>query len=215
MRNKFDEQLEHLNQELIRMGNCVESAIAAAVKTLTEPDENLTRKATELEADIDEKEREIERICYKLLLHQQPVARDLRVISAALKMITDMERIGDMAMDISEITLSGESLARLKEPVHISQMAASTIKMVNHSIEAYVKRDASLAFSVIDADDQVDALFRTVQDELVKMIRQDRSSGADALDLLMIAKYFERIGDHATNIAEWAVFSIKGEHPAN
>ncbi len=215
MRNKFDEQLNLLNQELIRMGNYVETAIATAVKTLTAPDQKLTQQAVGLESEIDDKEREIESICYKLLLHQQPVARDLRVISAALKMITDMERIGDMAMDISEITLSGEFPSKLREPVHISQMAASTIEMVNNSIEAYVKKDASLAFSVIDADDKVDALFQTVQNELVELIREDRNSGAGAMDLLMIAKYFERIGDHATNIAEWVVFSITGEHPAN
>lgn len=215
MRNKFDEQLDHLNQELIKMGNFVETAIATAVKTLTAPNRELTKQAVELESEIDQKEREIESICYKLLLHQQPVARDLRVISAALKMITDMERIGDMALDISEITLSGNFPSKLKEPIHISQMAASTIEMVNNSIEAYVKKDSALAFSVIDADDRVDDLFQTVQNELVELIRVNRDAGSEAMDLLMIAKYFERIGDHATNIAEWVVFSITGEHPAD
>ena len=213
MRNRFDRQLERLNQELIQMGACVETAIAAAVKTLTEPNQKLTEQAISLEGEIDEREREIEGICYKLLLHQQPVARDLRVISAALKMITDMERIGDMAMDISEITLSGHLSGQLKEPVHITRMAETVIGMVNGSITAYVKRDAALAFSVIDEDDRVDDLFLKVQEELVELILADRSNGAEALDLLKIAKYFERIGDHATNIAEWAVFSITGEHP--
>lgn len=211
MRSKFDEQLQLLNQELIQMGAQCENAIACAAKALLEGDDRLAEAAISLEAEIDQKEREIENLCLKLLLQQQPVARDLRLISAALKMITDMERIGDQAADISEIT----KLRNIKETdnkLHIDEMAEATIKMVTDSINAFVGRDLTLAQSVIAYDDVVDDLFDRVKAALIALIERGGSDGEYAIDLMMVAKYFERIGDHATNIAEWVEFSITGRH---
>ena len=212
MRNKFDEQLAKLNSMLIDMGAMVEKAILLAIRALVQQDEEMAKQAIAREIDIDQMEKQIEAICLKLLLQQQPVARDLRVISAALKMITDMERIGDQAADISEITLAllGETL--IKKLEHIPQMADATAKMVTASIDAYVKMDVELARQVIDHDDVVDDLFQTVKDDLIELIQTNKTAGGQAIDLLMIAKYLERIGDHATNIAEWVVFSITGRH---
>lgn len=212
MRAKFDEQLHLLNEELIQMGGLVESAIANAVKALEQQSPESAKKAIAYDADVDRKERDIESICLKLLLHQQPVARDLRQISAALKMITDMERIGDMASDISEIAMMNTAVPHAQKLIHIPQMATATIAMVNKSIDAFVKKDLNLAFEAIADDDTVDRLFDTVKNDLVALIRSDVNSSGSAMDLLMVAKYFERIGDHATNIAEWVVFSITGEH---
>jgi len=212
MRNKFDEQLELLNNELIEMGALIESAIASAVTAIIEQDEELAKKAIAFDDDIDQKEKDIERLCLKLLLQQQPVARDLRLISSALKMITDMERIGDQAADISEIAIITSTMPYVKKLEHIPQMAKATIKMVNESIDAFVKKDLDLAYSVIKEDDIVDNLFNNIKSDLTDLILEDVKNSSGALDLLMIAKYFERIGDHATNIAEWVVFSITGEH---
>ena len=211
MRNKFDEQLELLNTELIEMGAMCEHAIANAAKALTEGKIELANKAVIIDEEIDRKERDIESLCLKLLLQQQPVAKDLRQISSALKMITDMERIGDQAADISEII----KLANIKacdNTLHIGEMARATIQMVTDSVDAYVKRDLELAQSVIAYDDVVDRLFDTVKGELIALIGKDTANGEYAIDVLMIAKYFERIGDHATNIAEWVEFSITGTH---
>lgn len=211
MRSHFDEQLAELNRELIAMGALCEEAIAIAAKALMTGDTCLAAKVSPVDSEIDHMERGIESMCLKLLLQQQPVAKDLRQISAALKMITDMERIGDQASDIAEIiTYLGQHRADKCE--YIGAMAKSAINMVTESVDAYVKRDMKLAESVIAHDDIVDDYFDRVKKELIKMIAESPEDGEYALDLLMIAKYFERIGDHATNIAEWVEFSVTGEH---
>jgi phosphate transport system protein len=212
MRARFDEQLATLNDMLIEMGALIETAISLATKALGEQDAALAEKAIAFDHDVDQKEKDIEALCLKLLLQQQPVARDLRLISAALKMITDMERIGDQAADISEITLMLSGTPFVKMPEHIPQMARATVKMVTDSVDAFVKKDLQLAQSVIAEDDIVDALFDEVKADLIALLRADKDSGEQAIDLLMVAKYFERIGDHAENIAEWVVFSITGKH---
>ena len=211
MRTKFDGQLSQLNVELIRMGALCEEAISGACKALLEGNVQLANNAKELEREIDQKERNIESLCLKLLLQQQPVARDLRQISAALKMITDMERIGDQAEDIAEIIsfLQGRSG---EECAFVGHMARSAISMVTGSVDAYVRRDTALAREIIARDDVVDEDFRKVKAELIDWIARRPDDGEYALDLLMIAKYFERIGDHATNIAEWVVFAVTGVH---
>ena len=211
MRNKFDSQLEKLNLELITMGALCEDAISASVKAMLEGDESLYEKVFAADAEIDQKERDIETICMKLLLQQQPVARDLRVISSALKMISDMERIGDQASDIAEITKFIKN-SNVKSRVHISDMAEAATKMVTDSVDSFVKKDLSLARAVMKYDDKVDNLFDCVKDELVRLISEDRANGEFCIDLLMIAKYLERIGDHAVNIAEWVEYSITGSH---
>lgn len=210
MRNKFDEQLELLNTQLMEMGALCESAIANAAKALTEEDVQTIERAKSIEEEIDNKERVIEALCLKLLLQQQPVAKDLRQISAALKMVTDMERIGDQAADITEITMMIANVYASANIVHIGQMAKATIKMVTDSIEAYVHSDRELAKSVVEYDDVVDDLFNKVKREVIDVIGRDTKNGEYAMDILMIAKYFERIGDHATNIAEWVEYSISG-----
>lgn len=212
MRTKFDEQLKNLNDELIEMGALVESTIASAVSAVTKHDTEVAKKAIAFDGEVDQKEKDIERICLKLLLHQQPVARDLRLISAALKMITDMERIGDQAADISELSIAMSENPFTEHVTHIPQMAEATIKMVNESIDAFVKKDEELAFAVVAYDDVVDTLFNKVKADLTELIRTNKENADYAMDLLMVAKYFERIGDHATNIAEWVIFSITGEH---
>ena len=211
MRNHFDQQLERLHVELIEMGALCEDAIAAAAEALLQGDEALARSAQEAEREIDQKEREVEGLCLKLLLQQQPVARDLRLISAALKMITDMERIGDQAEDIAEIvrTVQGHGPETMDI---VRKMATATIQMVTESIEAYVKSDIMLAKKVVSDDDTVDACFDQVKSALIARVAADPADGEYAVDLLMIAKYFERIGDHATNIAEWVIFSVTGAH---
>ena len=211
MRSRFDEQLALLNKEMIEMGALCEEVIALASKALTEADPELAKKVAPLDAEIDQKERNIESLCLKLLLQQQPVARDLRQISAALKMITDMERIGDQAEDIAEIIqfLAGRSA---ENDDLLREMARSTIHMVTESVDAYVKRDTMLAETVIAEDDVVDNAFDEVKRRLIDKITAHPEDGEYALDLLMIAKYFERIGDHATNIAEWVIFSVTGVH---
>lgn len=209
MRLKFDEQLETLNRELIEMGALCENAIAASAKALLAGDRSLASEVPSLSAAIDHKERDIEGMCLKLLLQQQPVARDLRVISAALKMITDMERIGDQSEDIAEIVTTA-NIAATNNIFGIHDMATATIKMVTDSIDAFVRRDTALAEAVIHYDDVVDDCFDRVKGLLIELLRDPETDGEYVLDLLMIAKYFERIGDHATNIAEWVIFSITG-----
>ena len=211
MRSRFDEQLYVLNNKMIEMGAECESIIALSAKALLEGNTQDARKAQEQGHRIDELEREIESICLKLLLQQQPVAKDLRVISAALKMITDMERIGDQAEDIAEIItfLGGRTGEECKD---IRVMAEATIKMVTDSIDAYVNGDLKLAESVSDHDDVVDDAFDRVKNTLIKMISDNPADGEYYVDLLMIAKYFERIGDHAVNIGEWVEFSVTGVH---
>lgn len=211
MRSRFDEQLALLNKELIEMGALCEEAIADAAKALLNGDAAIAATVMPLEEEINRSERDIETLCLKLLLQQQPVARDLRQISAALKMITDMERIGDQAADIAEITRHFEGHSG-SECHPIGDMARATIKMVTDSIEAFVRQDTALANAVIAYDDIVDDLFEKVRDSMVTQIGSHPQDGAYAMDILMIAKYFERIGDHATNIAEWVVFSVTGIH---
>ena len=211
MRNRFDEQLFELNREIIEMGALCEEAISNAVKALVTGDVILAGSIKEKDNAIDQKERDIENRCMKLLLHQQPVARDLRTISAAMKLITDMERIGDQADDIAEIVvfLDGHIVNNMEL---IEEMAQETIKMVTNSVDAFVKKDIALAQQVIEQDDIVDDYFLRVKRGIISLITEQAVNGEVALDLLMISKYFERIGDHATNIAEWVIYSITGMH---
>ena len=212
MRNRFDRQLGELNHRLIDMGSLIEQAIETAVDGLVYQDKEIAKRAIQYEEEINHAEREIEALCLKLLLQQQPVASDLRLISSALKMITDMERIGDHATDISELTLVLADKPYIMNMKHIQQMARETIVMVIHSLEAFVKKDIEMAKQVIVQDDKVDELFAKVKTEILQLLREHMEHGEQAEDLLMAAKYFERIGDHATNIAEWVIFSIVGKH---
>lgn len=212
MRNRFDRQLSTLNDELIEMGSMIEKSIETAIKALVNQDVDLARHAIEADEEIDRQERIIEDLCLKLLLQQQPVAKDLRLISSALKMITDMERIGDHASDISEITIALADQPYIKKLEHIQQMVKETMIMLVGSIEVFVDKDLEKANEVIKRDDVVDDLFDKVKKELIQMIHENADKGEQAADLLMVAKYMERIGDHATNISEWVIFSITGEH---
>ncbi|MEG2000403.1 MAG: phosphate signaling complex protein PhoU [Evtepia sp.] len=214
MRNRFEQQLNELHMELVIMGALCEDAIGCAAKSLLEQDESLLKKVFVADAQIDQKEREIETLCMKLILQQQPVARDLRTITAALKMISDMERIGDQAGDIAEI-LGYVWEHDLQSIAHIGDMARATIQMVTDSIDSFVKSDIEMAKSVIAYDDVVDDLFHRVKGELTETICDDPTQAEVCLDVLMIAKYFERIGDHATNIAEWVCYAIDGVRPEN
>ena len=211
MRSKFDEQLALLNRDLTKMGSLCEEALALAAKALANADGQTAAKIAPIDSEIDQMERTIESLCLKLLLQQQPVARDLRQISAALKMITDMERIGDQAFDISDIT-KHVSFQKYESKVHIKEMANAVIHMVTDSVDSYVKKDAALAKKVAAADDQVDDLFLKVRSELVELVRSNQDMAEGALDLMMIAKYLERIGDHAVNVAEWVIYAITGDH---
>ena len=211
MRNHFDQQLEKLHEDLITMGGLCETAIGAAVEAVTKGDAEMAKQAMADDSKIDEMERTIEHLCLKLLLQQQPVARDLRTISSALKMISDMERIGDQATDIAEIAkfIQGNH-EQTNATLHT--MAAAAIHMVKESVDSFVRRDQALARKVIGDDDLVDSLFDDTKRQLIEFISKDASNGEYYLDLLMIAKYLERIADHATNIAEWVLFSITGRH---
>ncbi len=211
MRNRFDEQLNNLNNELITMGALCEEAISAAVKLLVDNDVKMKETVYEADKQIDQKERDIETLCMKLLMQQQPVASDLRTISSALKMISDMERIGDQASDIAEIAEYANGCGMQSE-THIADMARATIKMVTDSIDSFVKKDVELAHEVIAHDNTVDDLFDKVKGELITAIENKAANAEALIDLLMIAKYFERIGDHAENIAEWVIYSITGNH---
>jgi phosphate transport system protein len=212
MRNKFDEQLNQLNTELLEMGALIEHAIESASQALITQDTEAANAAIAFDREVDQKERDIEALCIKLLLQQQPVASDLRLISAALKMITDMERIGDQATDISRIVIYLAGTPYIKKLEHLPQMADASIAMVRGSIDAYIKKDLELAKKIIEMDDIIDDLFDFVKNELIQQIRKNAENGEQAIDLLMIAKYFERIGDHAENIAEWVEYSITGKH---
>lgn len=209
MRKTFDEQLAELNNELIEMGALCEESIAAASKSLETNGESYVNSVINMEDEIDRREHIIENICFKLFLKQQPVASDLRKISAALKMITDMERIGDQALDISAMSAYIRNRTDICSE-DLDDMARDACKMVTESIDAYVKQDEEMARAVINYDDIVDNRFAKVKADVIEMIAKDPSSGEYAVDLIMTAKYFERIGDHATNIAEWVLFSITG-----
>ena len=208
MRNKFNEQLLELNKEMIEMGNKIIDSIKMAIAALESSDPEKAKMIMEGDAEIDRLQKKIENICFNLLIQQQPVATDLRNVTAAMKMVTDMERIGDHAADISEITILMGQESRVDQFEHIAKMANETMIMLNHSIEAYVEKDAEKARRVIEHDDIVDALFDAAKKDVIQLILDDSGEGEEATDLLMIAKYFERIGDHATNIAEWVIFSL-------
>ena len=212
MRTRFDEQLSQLNADLIDMGTMIEYAIESSASALISMDGALANRIVRFDHEVDRKERDIESLCLKLILHQQPIAKDLRFISAALKMITDMERIGDQAADISGIVIYLADAPYLKKLEHLPQMAEAAIRMVSGSLDAYVNRDLELARKVMEMDDIIDDLFDVVKNELIGLIRKNADNGSQAIDLLMIAKYFERIGDHAQNIAEWVEYAITGKH---
>lgn len=211
MRTNFDAQLERLNTELTEMGGLCETAIMDATNALLDHDFQKAEQAILNDEEIDQKESFIESYCLKMLLRQQPVARDLRTISAALKMITDMERIGDQASDIASISKEMD-FGELNKEIHIAKMASATIKMVTGSVRAFVCGDLKLAYQVMDDDNVVDDLFTTIKNELIQVISRDQTQAGRALDVLMVSKYYERIGDHAVNLAEWVEFSITGVH---
>lgn len=212
MRNKFDEQLKYLNKEMTNMGNLCQQVISKAIKvTMDDGNQQLKHEVLDIDNEIDRKEREIETICMKLLLRQQPVATDLRIISSALKMISDMERIGDQASDIVELAKYVKN-NDIKHNIHLDEMAQEVIKMVDESVDSFVNKDLYLARTVIISDDIVDNYFDDIKRRLIKMITETQNDGEEYIDLLMIAKYLERIGDHATNIAEWVEYSILGKH---
>lgn len=210
--SRFEKQLNTLNQQMVQMGSMVEQSIEMAVSALVTKDSEKAHNVIEYAADVSNQERQIEGMCMKLLLCQQPVASDLRMISSALKMITDMERIAVQSAEISELTIRMEETPYIKKLEHVQQMAKEIILMVVKSIDAFVNKDLELAQEVISMDDVVDDLFIKIKQELIGLINQDASNGEQATDLLMIGKYFERIGDHAVNIAQWVTFSITGEH---
>ena len=212
MRNRFDEQLHTLNHELLEMGALIERAIRSATDALVKQDVEAALQAIAADKEVNQVERDIESLCMKLLLQQQPVARDLRLISSALKMITDMERIGDQAADIAELVVFLSKEPYIKPLNHLPQMAEKAIRMVTGALDAYVRKDMVLAQEVMGMDDEIDHLFTTVKDELITAIRSDAAAGSQAIDLLMIAKYYERIGDHAQNIAEWVEYALTGRH---
>ena len=212
MRTRFDMELDNLNSAMIAMGALCENAISEAMKSLFSADKAAAQRTIQEDREIDQKEKDIEALCLRLLLQQQPVARDLRVISSALKMITDMERIGDQAADIAELIRHMHLTPVSRQNKHLSKMADAAKKMVTESIDAFVKKDAALATKVLADDDLVDSLFLKLRHDIIEMIAADPGCGEEAVDVLMIAKYLERIGDHATNIAEWVLFSITGTH---
>ena len=212
MRNRFDRQLLELNNELIQMGSLIEQAIEMGISALVKQDVEKAEQAIKFDVEVDEQEKTIEALCMKLLLQQQPVAKDLRLISAALKMITDMERIGDHASDISEMTiLMADAAYETGDPINldlIKEMAKETTNKVIKSVDAFVQKDMDMAHWVIKEDDVVDDLFNQFKQQLIKKINENVKNGEQATDMLMVAKYFERIGDHATNIAEWVEFAL-------
>ena len=209
MRSRFDEQLRELNKEMIDMGRMIVQSIAMAIEALTDKDDILAKRIMERDDQVDHAQKKIENICFNLLIQQQPVARDLRTVTAAMKMVTDMERIGDHAADISEMTILMGKESPIDKFQHINKMASETVIMLNHSIEAYVERNKEKAKEVIEHDNVVDQLFDEVKKDIINLIQKGSGDAEEALDLLMVAKYFERIGDHATNIAEWVIYSLK------
>ena len=208
MRSKFDEQLHLLTQEMMQMGSMIEDSIQKAINALIDQNVELAKKIMDNDTQIDHEQKKIENLCFNLLMQQQPVAKDLRVISAAMKMVTDMERIGDHAADISEMTILMSKTKYIPNLEHINRMASETVQMLIRSIEAYVEKDMNKAVDVIASDDVVDDLFDKNKAELIEQIQREPQSAESAADMLMVAKYFERIGDHATNIAEWVIFAL-------
>ena len=214
MRSKFDEQLQVLNREMIEMGQKIVKSIARSIEALTDKNVDLAQRIMESDIEIDRYQKKIEGICFDLLIQQQPVARDLRTVTAAMKMVTDMERIGDHAADIAEMTILMGENSRIDQYSHIKKMSSETMLMLNHSIEAYVEKNIEKAKEVIEHDDVVDELFSEAKKDIISLILNNPKEGEEATDLLMVAKYFERIGDHATNIAEWVIFSLNNGEQA-
>lgn len=213
MRDYYDEQLKRLDEEVIHMGYLIKNAISRATAAFVDLDVEEAKKIIAGDSEVDHQEKVIENLTMKLLLKQQPVASDLRKVSAALKMVTDMERIGDNAADISEIALTmADSKTAVREPAHIRLMTEETIQMLTDSITAYTEKDVPLAQEVIERDDVVDGLFDKVKEEIVAIILDGDTTRDRMVDYLMVAKYLERIGDHAVNIAEWVIFMVTGEH---
>ncbi|MCR4781266.1 MAG: phosphate signaling complex protein PhoU [Lachnospiraceae bacterium] len=208
MRSKFEEQLKELNREMIEMSNRIVQSIADAVEALNDRDVSLAKRIMDSDREIDHQQKKIERTCFNLLVQQQPVARDLRTVTAAMKMVTDMERIGDHAADISEMTILMGQDNLIENFMCIKRMSAETMLMLNHALEAYVEKDRKKAEEVIKHDDIVDELFIDAKKDIIKLVIENPQEGEKAMDLLMVAKYFERIGDHATNISEWVIYSI-------
>lgn len=211
-RTEYDQELEKLHLNMIKMGGLIEEAIDKSIEALTTRDKKLAVKIIENDKVIDDLDRSIETECLRLLLKQQPVARDLRAISTALKMITDMERIGDQAADIADVSLNFDEKPFIKALVHIPLMAQISSSMVKDSINSFVKEDTDLALKVIERDDEVDNLFDQVKQDIITTLKESAEQADQAVDFLQIAKYLERIGDHAVNIAGWVIFSITGEH---
>ena len=211
MRAKFDEQLNQLNQEMVQMGVMIEENMQTSIEALVTHNIEMAKEIVEKDVAVDQKQKQIEGICFDLLIQQQPVAKDLRAITAAMKMVTDMERIGDHAADISEITVLLDNAEKTKSMETIIQMASEALFMLMQSIDAYVKKDIELAQKVIQHDDVVDKLFGQIKQEIIEQIQQNKEvkEGEYEIDMLMIAKYLERIGDHATNIAEWVIYAYK------
>lgn len=211
MRRELDKQLDKLNEELIKMGALCERAIEGTTAALFSGNEEYVKMSHEGEAEIDKCERDIENLCMGLFLKQQPVASDLRNISSALKMISDMERIGDQCADISDMIrfTKGNDIQSYQ---HLNQMSEAAKKMVSDAVDSYVRKDLRLAKEVMVHDDLVDSLFDEVKQDLINRIAKEPENGEFLIDVIMIAKYFERIADHATNIAEWVEYSITGEH---
>lgn len=214
MATRFQRQLEELHINLITLGSLCEKAITLSAKAIQSQEKELAKQVFETDRDIEKKERELETLCMHLLLHQQPVAGDLREISAALRMLSDMERIGDQAADIADLSLFIDK-DKVQIPGIISKMVDATVEMVTESIDAFVKSDLTLCRKVINDDDRVDDAFNEVKENLADMIYNQKLDAKAGLDLLMTAKYIERIGDHAVNIAEWVEYSITGIHRNN
>ena len=212
MATHFERQLEELHVQIITMGSLCEKAISLSNRAIR--GDKCIQEIFDTDKEIDTKEREIENLCMRILLHQQPVARDLREVSAALKMISDMERIGDQASDIADITKFLEN-SELTQHVHIQQMAESAMSMLTESIDAFVRKDLLLARKVMKEDNTVDDLFNQIKLEVIQEIAQNPDEGELCVDMMMIAKYFERIADHVVNIAEWVEYSVTGEHKAH
>ncbi len=212
MRERFERQLQELNDKLKIMGELIEVAIEESAEALVKGDVELAKAAIKAESRVDDMERDIERLCLTLLLHQHPVAGDLRNVSAALKMITDLERIGDQASDIAEIVISMGGQTNINPPEHLASMAQTAISMVKLSVEAYIHKDEAMALDVMKMDDIMDDYFVITRKEIVEEIMRDKASADKLLDLFMVTKYFERIGDHAENLAEWVEYAITGVH---
>lgn len=215
MRNKFDAQLKNLKEEMIRMGVTIEQNIQKAIDAFVRNDILIATDIMQRDAEIDKMQRDIEAICFNLLIQQQPVAKDLREITAAMKMVTDMERIGDHAADISEITIVLADTAQVGNYETILKMAGEASIMLTQSIDAFTGKDKQKAEEVIKHDDVVDELFDQVKLELIELIKNDPKRGEQEIDMLMIAKYLERIGDHATNIAEWVIYALDNQAGGN